>query len=435
MKENIRIKTQIKELFKEFLKQERIALGDAEVCLQKFINDAGAETLGDYWSEQAAANEPDQIDCECGGQLKKRQHQAKNLLTLIGQTRARRAYYKCKKCKQGRYLLDEKLGCRGRAQTGHVQECVALAVAENSYISARRLLSTLARLELAHHTLELIAQDVGGALQEQRDQQIVAAVKGPLDSQERPKTLCITTDGVKAPMRDGWREARVVAAFPYEKTPGGSEVETGRVSYSARIENCEATGKRMYAEAQLRGAQHAERIAVIGDGADWIWNQSQEHFPGAIEIVDWYHAIEHLWEVANVLFGQGTNEARQWEQACEAMLWEGQVKGVVKKIQTLFYARRRQEKNFHGSDAENVLHNNIAYFDRHAKRMNYAHFKREGLPIGSGTVESACKYLVAQRCKGSGMQWKEDGIHAVLEIRAALVSDEWHRVKTLLQAA
>jgi hypothetical protein len=309
-----------------------------------------------------------------------------------------------------------------------VQECVALAAAEETYAGGRRLLETLAGLRIPHQTLENIAQELGDALAEQRD-------GGALPVQEAPETLCLTTDGAKVPMRDGWREARVVASFAYDTMPGGSEPEPQGIAYSARVEDCEATGRRMAEEARRRGADQARRLVVIGDGADWIWNQAEEHFPQAIEVVDWYHAVEHLWDVANTLFGQGTDEASEWQQARQRQLADGDVDAVLQAMSALFWQRRRQQRDFRNSEAEHVLQTNLSYFSTHRKRMDYARFRREKIPLASGVVESACKHLVNQRCKRSGMQWKKPGLHAVLELRSALVSNQWHHVQNLLKAA
>ena len=141
-----------------------------------------------------------------------------------------------------------------------------------------------------------------------------------------------------------------------------------------------------------------------------------------------------LWGRQKV-YGQGSEPARTWQKQREAELWEGQVKEVLEAMRELFWLKRKSQRGFRGSEAEHVLQTNLAYFDNHRKRMDYARFRREKLPLGSGSVESACKHFVAQRCKRSGMRWNEEGLHAVLELRSALVSDDWQRVQSLFKAA
>jgi hypothetical protein len=435
MKQDSRVYQSLKGLLKESLREAGIAIEESEEWLRGLLHQAGAAALGESWSEVASREAPEAVLCECGRELKRRAVSKKNLVTLLGKTQVKRAYYWCSRCGKGRYLLDEQLGCRGRAQTGKVQECVALTIAEETYVGGRRLLETLAGLSLGHHTLECMATDMGQALADQTDAEIEQSGQEGLSSQERPKTLCITTDGVKVPLREGWKEARVVAVYDFDVTPGGSDPEPGRICKSARVESSEHTGKRMLAQAQRRGAANAERVVVLGDGADWIWTQSELHFPQAIEVLDWYHATEHLWAVANAVYGQGSPEATAWAKQQEAALWQGEVGEVLEAMRELLWSKRRRDRGFRGSEAEHVLQTNLAYFERHRKRMNYAHFRREKIPIGSGTVESACKHYVAQRCKRSGMRWNKEGLHAVLELRSALLSDEWHRVQNLFKAA
>jgi len=312
---------------------------------------------------------------------------------------------------------------------------VALTLAEETYAGGEHLLQTLAGLSLSHFALEQIVNDLGETLVQQREAEIACSLEHGLESSAQPDTLCISADGVKVPMRKGWEEARVVSVYRHERIAGGSEPEAQEVVLTARVEDCEATGRRMYAQAQAQGLDHARRVVVIGDGAEWIWNQSALHFAGATEIVDWYHAVQHLWEVAGAVLGAESPEGRAWEQVREAELWAGRVDQVLSAMRRLFWSKRRKESGFRGSAAEHVLQTNLAYFTRHQRRMDYARFRAEDLPLGSGVVEAGCKHLVAQRCKRSGMQWHRPGLHAILELRSALVSNRWDRVQALFKAA
>jgi len=414
------------------LREERIEVGEAEERVRRLLLGAGAKALGERWTQQAAESEPQRLSCECGREMKRRPRSSKKVLTLLGNARIERSYYWCPQCRGGVFWLDEGLGCRGRTQTGKVQECVALVVAEQPYGGGQRLLSRLAGLDFAQCTLESIAKDLGGELEREREQEIEKAMKGQLQGEAKAVgTLCVSTDAVKVPTREGWQDAKVVATFSYDVSPGGSQPQEADVRYSGRVEHCEAVGERMYAQAVKQGVHNAERVVVLGDGAEWIWNQAQKHFPNAVEIVDWFHAVQHLWEVANTVFGQGSDQAREWQHNREAELWEGHVAVVIDRMRKLFWSLRRRDKQFPGSLAEHVLQTNMAYFSGHAKRMDYARLRREQLPIGSGIIESACKHYVAQRSKRSGMQWNTQGLHPILELRSALLSNEWHRVTNL----
>jgi len=426
----------IQEIIVQFLRSEAIGIESGEEAVRSLVRESGAQALGQRWTEQAREQEPKQLQCECGRRFRIRPKYQKKLTTLLGTTEVERNYYWCPKCRTSRLWLDERLGCRGRSHTGKVQECVAMAVASQTYLESKRLLETLAGLRLSHYVLEEIAEQLGSALGSERQAMIEQAEEDELSSAERPGTLVIETDGVFVRTReDGWKEAKSVVVFPYEVTAGGCEPEPGRVSYSAKVEDCEQAGRRMYAEACRRGLKTAQRVVVLADGAEWIWNQSRLHFPKAIEVIDWYHAVERLWNVANTVFGEQSPEAKQWEEQQEAFLWEGQVESVLQAMRNELFSRKKTEKNFLGSDREAILQTNLAYFTRHMRRMDYARFRKEKLPIGSGVVESSCKHYVAQRCERSGMRWNYPGLHAILELRAALLSDDWRRVQDLFKAA
>jgi len=425
----------IQELILEFLRSNAVGIEESEEVVRGLVQESGASALGQRWTQQAREGEPKGVKCSCGRSYRVRRNYRKRLVTLLGATEVERSYYWCPKCREGRVWLDERLGCRGRSHTGKVQECVAMAVASETYLQAKRLLESLAGLNLSHYVLEEIAEQLGSDLGKERQDMIEQAEKDELNSEERSETLVVQTDGVFVRTREGWQEAKTVAAFPHDIKEGGCEPEPGRISYSSRVEDCEQAGRRMYAEACRRGLKNVRRVAIIGDGAEWIWNQSALHFPKAIEIVDWYHATQHLWEVANALFGEKSIEGRQWEQQQEAWLWDGEVDEVLREMQRQLWSRRKTEKRFKNSERESILQRNLGYFTRHKKRMDYARFRKDKLPIGSGVVESSCKHYVGQRCDRSGMRWNHTGLHAILELRSALVSDEWDRVQKLFKAA
>ncbi len=308
--QDIRIVERIKSLVLEYLESEGVSIRDSEERVRELVHEAGAKSLGERWSRQAEQEEPERWECECGRKSKGRQRLSKTVVTLLGSTEINRMYYWCRKCNDQSFWLDEQLGSSGRSLTGKVQECIALTVAEMPYLGAQRILETLSGLSFAHSTLEDVAESLGGALCAQRDEE-TRAPEQVCSDEESVGNMCRSTDGVKVPLREdkGWEEARVVAVFPYEVTPGGCDAEPCSMSDSARIENCEPTGERMFSivvrfksQARARGLDRAKRVVVVGDGAPWIWNQTRLHFPGAIEIMDWYHAMEHLWQVVNTLF-------------------------------------------------------------------------------------------------------------------------------------
>jgi hypothetical protein len=162
-------------------------------------------------------------------------------------------------------------------------------------------------------------------------------------------------------------------------------------TYSGAIETAEEFGKRIYREALKRGWRCAKKKVIIGDGAEWIWTLVAEHFPEAMQIVDLYHARQHLWEVARQLYPHEKNKQKTWMKVHQKRLLD---KG---KIERLVGALRA----VHTSNAEMAekIRLEADYFERNAERMRYPQFRRQHLFVGSGVIEAGCKTVVGSRLK------------------------------------
>jgi hypothetical protein len=218
-----------------------------------------------------------------------------------------------------------------------------------------------------------------------------------------------------APTREGWREVKVGVAFAGRTGPDGKpQRETTR--YFADVLEAEPFGWRWYSLAETIGRQRARRLIVLGDGAVWIWNLAEMHFPGAVQIVDWCHAAERLWTVANALWGEGHPSAARWVRQSKKHLANGHVERVIALLEQL--PARSKEAKTTARDA-------VGYFGNNAERMRYRRFRRQGLFIGSGVVEAGCKHIVGHRLKGSGMRWSLDGLRPVLALRLAVLYGPW----------
>lgn len=187
-------------------------------------------------------------------------------------------------------------------------------------------------------------------------------------------------------------------------------------SYVGAIEGTEPFGNRLYAEALRRGLEKALQVCVIGDGAPWIWNLSEEHFYGAIQIIDLYHAREHYWNAARSVLGTDSDILNQWAEARRKELDQGKVEQVVKAIRNLCPSTEAQEK---------ILKGESAYFEKNVERMRYAEFRRQGLFVGSGVVEAGCRTVIGQRLKQSGMHWTVKGANRMIALRCCILSGRW----------
>ncbi len=187
-------------------------------------------------------------------------------------------------------------------------------------------------------------------------------------------------------------------------------------TYTGAIETAEEFSRRLYTEAQRRGWDRAQKKVVMGDGAEWIWNLAQEQFSGAIEIVDLYHARQHLWDLGGKLHPSDVASKRRWVMSHQHFLDDGKIEPLVNRLRA--QGPERQEL------AEEI-ETEANYFERNAARMRYPKFRKQGLFVGSGVIEAGCKTLIATRLKRSGMFWTVRGANAVIAVRCCRHSREF----------
>jgi len=187
-------------------------------------------------------------------------------------------------------------------------------------------------------------------------------------------------------------------------------------SYTGAIETAEIFGWRLYKEAKRRGLDRAREVVVLGDGAPWIWNIADEHFLGARQIVDLYHAREHYGNVAKNCFGPQKDKMYQWMEKRRVELDEGKVEDVIiaiKQLSTL------------SSSHKDICSREMGYFEKNKERMQYAEFRRLGFFVGSGVLEAGCRSVIGQRLKQSGMHWTVEGANKIIALRCSIMSNRW----------
>jgi len=275
-------------------------------------------------------------------------------------------------------------------------------------------LQELCGIDVSAKTVERVAEAVGTAVgleASSRDAAIVAGkVREPSVSPER---LYVTVDGVMASVEKAWHECKVGAVYETKVGSDGSPVATN-IEHTATFGNSEAIGDQLYALAFRRGVVRAKQTVVLGDGAPWIWNQARDNFPEAIEIVDFFHAAEHLAQVAASWYGFGTDKAEDWLLRAKDDLLEGKLERILRSVR----AWKPTEP-----EALKVKRTNLGYFRRNKERMRYDHYLSQGLHIGSGVAESSCKTVVQARLKQSGMHWSQRGAEAILQLRVRWLDD------------
>jgi hypothetical protein len=220
---------------------------------------------------------------------------------------------------------------------------------------------------------------------------------------------------VKVNTDEGWKEPKLGAVFRAERGKDGEPIR-GPTRYVAHLEEAEAFGQRLWELADALGVEKAQTVIVLGDGAPWIWNLADFHFPQAVQIVDFYHALERLGEVARALWPEATPEAKAWIERGKTALYHGEVSGVLRSLKAL--APRRKE-------LRELVDKAIGYFQTNRERMRYDRYRAKGYFIGSGIVEAGCKNVVAKRFKQSGMRWSRAGFLKLLHLRLCILNGDW----------
>jgi hypothetical protein len=340
----------------------------------------------------------------------------KTILTLVGPVTLRRAYYPTGKACDGHgFPLDEELGIAGEQTTPGMRRAMSWMGAMGPFVKGEETFFTLSGVRVSKTLIWNTAETVGKRLTIKEEEMRDSAMETPLalTSEKTIPRLYGTLDGTKIHLEEGWKEIKVMAW--YEPMTGGSvkRDEAEKISFAARLEAAEKFGEFFWSEGRRRGLERAKEIVIIGDGAPWIWNLVDEHVPTAIQIVDYYHARQHLWEVAYAIHGEGTRRAVLWVKTVERLLIAGRIEDLIDRFRKL-----RPMK----AEARDTIRKNIAYFTTNNNRMRYRTFRRKKYHIGSGIVEGACKHLVGQRQKGPGMIWSPSGAQAIASLRAAFLS-------------
>lgn len=363
-----------------------------------------------------ASNRGSSMQCRCGGGARFVGYRGRSLLTLAGRIEVERGYYHCSDCGTGHLPWDAEQGLSGRQYTPGVKALVAEVAAQLSYAETVELVERATGLQIEESGAELIVEEVGGRAREAEQRELERALAGEIEVQEPPDRLYVGIDGTHAHIDGAWHEVK--NAVVYE--------EQGEKRYVSAQEPAQCFGDRVYAAAARAGAEQAGEVVVIGDGAEWIWNLAAMHFPDAVQIVDFWHACEHLWEVANAHYGEGTAQARRWAERHKRRLLQH---GPAPLLRAL---HRMEPSDEQAAEAIRLVR---GYFTAHSQRMRYPQFRGAGLAIGSGPVEAACKVIVGQRLKRAGMRWSHEGADHVLALRCLVKSGEHHKLRGLARAA
>ena len=408
-----------------------------ELAIRTAMLRLGGRLLEDLLGMDGGHRGP-RLGCGAGHEAEFVSYRHKNFDTVVGPVGLDRAWYHCAACAHGLAPRDAEPGVAGTSMSPGLAKMTGRAASAVPFAPARRLLAELAGIELTVKRVERSAEASGTraalAISAQADG-VRSRRMAVLASADGPDMLYIAVDGTGVPVvareaegrkgkgDDGkarTREIKLACLFTQTKLDqdGRPVRDPDSSTYLATFEPADRFGVLVAAEARRRGIERIRQPVVLGDGAVWIWNLAGQHFPAATQIVDLYHAREHLHDLANLAARLLAGHRDDWLAARLDELDAGDVEAILAAGQDL---------DFTGSLA-GERDKALAYFQHNAHRMRYQHFRKLGMFVGSGVVEAGCKSLIGQRLKLSGMRWTINGATGLATLRCQDAGGRWDEI-------
>jgi hypothetical protein len=378
------------------------------------------------------------VPCGQGHEAEFVSYRDKVIDTVLGPVTISRAWYHCAACGHGLAPRDAELGASGQSMSPGLAAMNDRAAAGGPFAKAAGLLADLAGVHLTAKRVERSAEASGAAratADRDRAALITARTLVPLPPSPLPDKLYAAIDGTGVPMtaretagrpgkgEDGrarTREVKLAVFFTQDKLDedGYPVRDRDSSSYLATFEPAHVFADLVEAEGIRRGAGHVRQLTILGDGAAWIWGIATAKFPEATQIVDLYHAREHLHDLARILEFMLGDQRQDWLAARLEDLDHGDIDGICAAARV--YPLLGSKKD----DLDTAL----GYFQNNAPRMRYKWFRSRGLFVGSGAVEAGCKAVIGQRLKLSGMRWTVAGADAITALRCREASSQWEAI-------
>jgi len=421
----------VRRILEAAARARRADLESWETALRGAVLAAGAKALGDLLQGIGCGRLDEAIVCSCGAHMESLGLKEKPLMTILGRVSYKRSMYHCSACGKTRYPGDEELDVIGTTRSPGLRRMMARAGSQSTFKEGKEDLRIYAGIEVSPKDVERIAERIGQDMERwlrQQQQQMLDQLP-PVRPTHTIPVMYISYDGTGVPMmreelagRKGKQpdgssrtmEAKLGCVFTQTSTDeqGFAVRDPESTSFVGAIEKSEEFGWRIYAEAVRRGLYEAERVVVLGDAAEWIRTIKEQHFPQALQIVDLYHAREHVAELCKSLFGSDQGQIVRLRTRWWTWLDEGKVERIVEQANSKLPESSDQEKA--GKE--------ITFLKTHKELMRYNQFRKQGLFVGSGVMEAGCKNLIGQRMKQSGMEWSRRGANAIIALRCVIKS-------------
>jgi hypothetical protein len=387
---------------------------------------AGTRVLAQLLEPIGSGRRDEPLYC-CGEKMQSTGLAPKPLLTILGRTPYARSRFVCEVCGAVRYPGDEELDVIGTTRSPGVRRMMARAGSRTTFKEGRDDLKIYAGLTVSAKDVERTAEKIGAEMEvwQAREREELLQLEEPLRIEKDIPVLYVSCDGTGAPMvpselvgrkgkqKDGsskTREVKLGAVFTQTATneEGYAVRDPDSTSFVGAIETAEEHGWRLYAEAVRRGLWRAEQVVVLGDGAAWIKNIAETHFPGAQQIVDLYHTREHVAKLAKLLSGSEEKQYQRRKLQWWTWLDENKAEKIIDQAKKLLPPLGEIRKK---------VEEEITYLVNNKERMRYADYRAQGWFVGSGVIEAGCRTLIGSRLKQSGMEWTVRGANAIIALR------------------
>ena len=433
-------------LFRGRRKTGHMDLEASEIMIRSAMHRVGAVGVTQLLQFPVPPAEQRTVPCFCGHTAHYQELHSKSVLTAVGPVEISRPYYLCPHCHNGRFPADVELDIENTELSPGVRRMQAAVGQETPFDHGRQQMKLLADLEVTTKSVERTAEAIGADIAQGERQEIGRAVQLdlPIILGKSVPILYVQMDGTGIPVvkketlgRQGktegqpshTREVKLGCVFTqtaWDKK-GFPIRDPDSTTYTGAIETAEEFGKRLYVEAWKRGWSRAEKKVVMGDGAEWIWNLAEQHFPGAVQIVDLYHARQHLWDLARRLYPNNEAGQKAWMKLHQKRLLDkGKIEKLVGALRSILSTN---------PEVVEKIRIEADYFERNAARMRYPQFRRQHLFVGSGVIEAGCKTVVGSRLKQSGMFWTVRGANAIVALRCCHLNGRFEDYWEARQAA
>jgi hypothetical protein len=409
---------------------------DLEVGMREAALRDGSRALSTFLSEIPDFYDDGIFCTPCSVPMINLGRREKSIKSLLGDGSLSRTYYQCPvpDCNGHRFPKDEMLDIAGTSFSPGVRRLMAKSGSDSAFDKARIDLEEYSGIKIDTKDLERISEKIGNEIEEWQKTECdnILLWEMPIRPLKSIPVMYIEYDGTGIPVipeevigrkgkqSDGsakTREVKTGCVFTQTSTDENNRPvrDSGSTTYVAAIETAEVFGKRIEAEAIRRGMWYAAIVVVLGDGAAWIWNLAEQYFYGAIHIVDFYHAKEHLHKLLQLLF-LTQEKIKEQEPAWIKWIEDGNIEEIIKTAKQISAA---------SDQISDEAKREIGYFEENIERMRYAEYKKMGLFIGSGVIEAACKNVIGKRLKQSGMRWSVRGANDIIALRCSILSDRF----------